>query len=240
MNNREGEPLPGREGVVYFGGVAAGLSHEISNILNIINELAGLQHDIAAAAAEGGDARVARIADLSSRIKAQVTRGEEVNRRLHGFAHSVDDTTTTIDLAELLALLAFLEARPARLGGVELAIRGPQQPVTLYGDPFALLLALHGSVTAALRSAGSGGRVEVAADPDDGGASIRVGCSAAITTEDDDSASMSALRAGAATWGASVSIEPDLEAPRTIVLTVPATAAAAQRSAGDQSAEEAP
>ena len=104
MSDRDRSGRLGSEGVAYFGGVAAGLSHELSNVFNIINEIAGLQHDIASAAADSGDARVARLADLAGRIKAQVGRGEEINRRLHRFGHSTDETSVTFDLAELLEL----------------------------------------------------------------------------------------------------------------------------------------
>ena len=35
-----------REGVRFFGAIGAGLSHELSNVFNIINELSGLQQAI--------------------------------------------------------------------------------------------------------------------------------------------------------------------------------------------------
>jgi hypothetical protein len=224
--------------VLYFGGVAAGISHEISNILNIINELAGLQHDIAAVAAGYGDARVGRIADLADRIKAQVTRGEEVNRRLHSFAHSVDEAETTFDLVELFALLAFLEGRPARLAGVELTVRAPEHGVSLHGDPFSLGRADPGCGAAALRAAGSGGRVDVEAERHDGGARIRVACGAPLPADVTEAASASALRAGAASWGATVTVDPATDTPRSIVVTVPATSARASRTDGDRPPEE--
>lgn len=225
MAHDDGEPCLGREGVLFFGGVSAGLSHEVSNVLNIINELAGLQRDIALAAAEGGDARVARIADLADRIKAQVSRGEEINRRLHGFAHSVDHADTTFDLRELLALLGYLEARQARLSEVELTVRAPANELLLQGDPFALLLAVHGCVAAAVRAGGSGGSVSIDATRQEAGAQIRVSCSGPMPQEVAELTAASALATGTALWGATVSVEPAADAPRSIVLTVPAVAA---------------
>jgi C4-dicarboxylate-specific signal transduction histidine kinase len=238
MAHGDGEPCLGREGVLFFGGVSAGLSHELSNVLNIINELAGLQHDISAAAAEGGDARIARIADLADRIKAQISRGEEINRRLHRFAHSVDNAEATFDLRELLALLAYLEARQARLSEVELTVRAPDSELQLRGDPFALLLAVHGCVTAAVRAAGSGGSVSVDAIRQDAGATIRVSCSAPMPAEVAEPSTASALFTGTALWGATVSVDPPLDAPHSIVLTVPAVATGASPRRGEPPPEE--
>ena len=80
-----------REGLLFFGAVGAGLSHEVNNVFNIINELSGLQQDIIEANAQGGAAGLARVADLAGRIKSQIIRGEEINRCLHRLSHSVDN-----------------------------------------------------------------------------------------------------------------------------------------------------
>jgi hypothetical protein len=232
MSDHERGGRLGGEGVSYFGGVAAGLSHELSNVFNIINEIAGLQHDIASAAAESGDARVARLADLAGRIKAQVSRGEEINRRLHHFAHSIDDTMVTFDLAELLELLAFLEGRSARLAGVDLVMTPPRDEIALTGDPFALLLAIHGCVRPMLQAAGSGSRVEVAAEPCEGGARIRIRCEA---DRDASEAPVSpALRAGAEAWRARVETEPSSAGTASVTITLPALPPRPPHAAGAQ------
>jgi len=232
MAKGEAERPTAREGVLYFGRVAAGLSHELSNVLNIINELAGLQRDIAAAAVEGGgDARFARFADLAQRIKAQVSRGEAINRGLHRFAHSVDNADTSFDLGELLGLLAFLEERPARLARVALDVHPPEHGLALCGDPFSLLLALHACVGAALRACAEDGCVEVRAEAAGGAARIRVTATGSLPAEGADAVSAAAFRAGAAAWGAAVCLDPGTDAQRSLVLSVPA-AAAAREAAG--------
>jgi hypothetical protein len=136
MAKGEDERPTAREGVLYFGRVAAGLSHELSNVLNIINELAGLQRDIAAAAVEGGgDARFARFADLAQRIKTQVSRGEAINRGLHRFAHSVDNADTSFDLGSCSASPSSRRGRRGYSGGADSSsepgspLRRPLQPV---------------------------------------------------------------------------------------------------------------
>ncbi len=125
-----------REGLLFFGSMGAGLSHEVNNIFNIINELTGLQQDILKANADGGGAGLARVADLAGRIKSQVIRGEEINRCLHSLSHSVDNSDTTFDLGENLALFGLLAAREARLAEVKLTVRPPASPIEHHGDPF--------------------------------------------------------------------------------------------------------
>jgi C4-dicarboxylate-specific signal transduction histidine kinase len=241
MAKGEAERPPAREGVLYFGRVAAGLSHELSNVLNIINELAGLQRDIAAAAVEGGgDARFARLADLAQRIKAQVTRGEAINRGLHRFAHSVDDADKSFDLGELLGLLAFLEERPARLARVALEVHAPEHGLALCGDPFSLLLALHACVGAALRACTEDGRVEVRAEAGDGEARIRVTATGSLPTEGADAVSAAAFRAGATPWGAAVCLDSETDSPRSLVLRVPAESAAPRAAGTADSSLEVP
>jgi C4-dicarboxylate-specific signal transduction histidine kinase len=170
---------PEREGVLYFGAMGAGLSHELSNIFNIINELAGLQQDIVAAAAEGGSAGLARVADLAARIKSQVGRGEQINRSLHRLSHSVDDTDVEFDLGEALVLFGSLAARAARLAEVGLDIRPPEAAIASRGSPFALLLALHACVRVALAAASSQRRIAVWTE--DGPDGVRVIVSSADT-----------------------------------------------------------
>ena len=163
MSDEPVRPLE-REGALFFGAIGAGLSHELSNVFNIINELSGLQQDILAAAAQGGTAGPARVNDLAARIKAQVGRGEEINRSLHRLSHSVDEPDATFDLGETLALFGSLAARAARLAEVTFEVRPPPTPMAHRGDPFALLLILHACFRAAIAAAASERRIEVSAE----------------------------------------------------------------------------
>lgn len=153
-----------REGLQFFGAMGAGLSHELSNVFNIINELSGLQQDIIAANADGGAAGLARVADLAARVKSQVVRGEEINRSLHRLSHSVDCSNLVFDLGESLTLFAALAARAARLAEVALEVRQPDASMAHRGDPFALLVILHAAFRAALAAAASERRVGIWAE----------------------------------------------------------------------------
>ncbi len=210
-----------REGVALFGRVAAGLSHELSNVFNIINELAGLEQDIVSASKGDGSAATNRIADLAARIKAQVARGEEFNRLLHQLGHSVDKTCQAFDLGELLKLLGGLEARKARLARFELTVRLPQRPVTLTGDPFALLLALDACMSGAMEVAAADRRVEVRAEDADGEVRVVVESAEPPAADGEDPLTQSALRLGAAAWRAAITMQTRPGEPYRITLALP-------------------
>lgn len=191
MTNDPRRPLQ-REGVLFFGAMGAGLSHELSNVLNIINELSGLQQDIVAAVGDGGSAGLARVADLAARVKSQAIRGEEINRSLHRLSHAVDDADVTFDLGDSLALFDSLASRAARLAEVELEVRPPAAPLEHRGDPFALLMVLDACLRAALAAATTERRVEVWAEPGPDGPRVIV-CSADPVPELEGDGSIAAI-----------------------------------------------
>jgi hypothetical protein len=209
-----------REGALFFGSVGAGLSHELSNVFNIINELSGLQQDILAGAAQDGTAGLGRVADLATRIKTQVIRGEEINRCLHHLSHTVDKEETTFDLGEKLALLGSLAARAARLAEVELRVRSPESPIVHLGDPFALLLALHGCVTTAIKAAVSERRIEIWSESGADGVRVIIRSADPIPQLESDTPTAAAIDAGCAALSVVPRIEPASEGGHRIVLAL--------------------
>jgi len=206
-----------REGLRFFGAVGAGLSHELSNVFNIINELSGLQQDIAAAA-QGGGAGIARLSELAARIKSQVARGEEINRSLHRLSHSVDEAAEVFDLGEALALFGALAARPARLAEVELELRPPADPIALSGDPFALQLALHACLKAVLGAVGSGRRVEVRTESASDRVRVVLASADPVPGLGSDPVLASMLGLACAVLGAAARTEPDGHGGGSVVL----------------------
>jgi hypothetical protein len=206
MSDEPVRPLE-REGLQFFGAIGAGLSHELSNVFNIINELSGLQQDILTAAAQGGAAGFSRVADLAARIKAQVVRGEEINRSLHRLSHSVDETDGTFDLGETIILFGTLAARAARLAEVAFEVRPTVSPIAHRGDRFALLLALHACLRTALAAAASERRIEVSAEEGPDGARVIVGSADPIPDLRPDASIAAMLEAGCA----ALAVVPRLE-----------------------------
>ncbi len=237
MGDDHRRPLQ-REDVLFFGDVIAGLSHELSNVFNIINEMAGLQQDILAGAQPKGVDAADRLSELAGRIKAQVERGETLNQSLHSLAHSVDDANIVFDLGDTLELVSSLAARRARLARVELVVHRPESPVTLEGDPFVLLLTIYGSIGAVVGAADCERRVEVSAAQHDSGAQIFITSADPLPPGVVDE--VAALETGRLSWGVVHTLDPPPpETPRRIILDVPAVAPALNATA-DEEGQEAP
>ncbi len=233
------DPLRGsdREGVLFFGAMGAGLSHELSNIFNIINELAGLQQDIVAAAAQSGTAGLARVTDLAARIKAQVDRGEAINRSLHRLSHCIDDTEVDFDLGDALALFGTLAARAARLAEVDIDIRPPETSLAHRGSSFDLLLALHACMRVALAAATSVRRIDVWAEEGPSGVRVIVGSGDPVAGTDGDPSNAAVLMSGSAALGAAPRIETTPEGECHIVLDLGSRRAVAAEQADERKAE---
>jgi signal transduction histidine kinase len=236
MGDDHRRPLQ-REGVLFFGDVIAGLSHELSNIFNIINEMAGLQQDILAGDQPKSADAADRLSELAGRIKAQVERGETLNQSLHSLAHSVDDANIAFDLGDMLELARSLAARRARLARVELAVLRPESPVTLEGDPFVLLLTIYGSIGAVVGAAHSERRVEVSAAPHANGARVFITSADSLPPGVVDE--VASLEIGRRSWGVVHTLDPlSPETPRRIIFDVPAVAPALNAPADDEGQED--
>jgi len=227
-----------RRGVLFFGEVVAGLSHELSNVFTIINEMAGLQQDIIAGESLEPSAAADRLGELAGRIKRQVERGEGFNRRLHSLAHSVDEAVTTVDLGEAVELAGSLAARRARLAGVELAVRLPEAPVSLEGDPFALVLTVCSAIGAVVDAADSERRVEVNASARDRGARITLISADPLPSSLIDE-SAAAFEIGRSAWGATFKLDRPSDASHSVILELPAVAPVGAAAANDAGLEDA-
>lgn len=161
-----------RSGLSFFGEVTASVTHEIKNSLAVVKEVAGLMADLGEGAVAGRPLGPERVKDLAGRIDLEVRRMDETIRHLNRFAHSVDHPRRTVDVSDLVGLLAALAERWAVRHRVRLTIRPPEAPVPIETDPFlfqhAVFTALLGTIDAA--EPGS----EVALEPEASGGGARI------------------------------------------------------------------
>ena len=80
----------GQQELHYFGMVSASVSHELKNVLAILNENAGLLQDFAAMAEQGLPLDPDRIRRLAATMLGQIDRGDAIINRMNRFAHSAD------------------------------------------------------------------------------------------------------------------------------------------------------
>jgi len=85
-----------------FGKISAAVSHDLKNVLAIVNESAGLLDDLALRAAKGIEIPPDRLNASTARILKQVKRGDAVLKSLNRFAHSTDAPVAQVNVAEVL------------------------------------------------------------------------------------------------------------------------------------------
>ena len=150
-------------GIQFFGKMSASISHEIKNVLAVINENAGLLEDICCMADRGKPGDIARLKKIAGDVKDQVRRADRIVTAMSRFAHSADEPSTETDLGELIALLGLLAMRFAAMRGVEIKTLAPSDPVLVTTFPFGLLNLLWTCLDCAMTAAGSGKMVEIVA-----------------------------------------------------------------------------
>ena len=125
-------------GIRFFGSITASISHEVKNILAIINENAGLLEDLLLMHEKGGNLDTERIKNLADKIRGQVKRGDGIIKNMNRFAHSVDHLTEQVDLNELLALMVVLVQRMAFMKGVSIEPRSHLERIIITTNAFLL------------------------------------------------------------------------------------------------------
>ena len=101
----------GEEGVRFMGKMSASISHELKNVLAIINENNGLLGDLCHMAKRGMDIDPDRLVGIATKVSEQVARADSILKNMNRFAHSSDETSATIDLEQTLAMVVKLATR---------------------------------------------------------------------------------------------------------------------------------
>ena len=114
----------------FFGAMTATATHDLKNVIAIINENAGLLEDLTLMAQKSGNALSPdRVATVAKRIRDQVKRGDEMIKTLNRFAHRVDtpqEQALACDLAEAVDKTLELAGRKIAQSGLAVT-RTPAQ-----------------------------------------------------------------------------------------------------------------
>ena len=163
----------GEAGLKFFGKMTASISHEIKNALAIINENAGLLEDIALMADRGREIEPERLKTVSRAVIKQIRRADIIIKNMNRFAHSADETTTTVDLRDSLLLVVALSERLASMRSVTLAPKLPETPLNIRTVPFLLMNLIWLCLDFAINAAGDDKIVELAILKTENGAQIQ-------------------------------------------------------------------
>lgn len=155
--------LIGESGFQFYGKMSASISHEIKNVLAIINENAGLLKDLVYMAEKGSEIDPQRLQRVSDLIAKQVNRADTIVKNMNTFAHSVDDTVKTVNTNEIIDTVIALSSRFADMKGVILKWSSSDPEVTITTKPFLLEYLLWLCLDFAMDIAGSGGQIVIEA-----------------------------------------------------------------------------
>jgi phosphoglycerate-specific signal transduction histidine kinase len=128
--------------LAFFGKIAASVTHELRNVLAVINETNGLMADLLAMMREAPFPYREKFQRSVQKIEEQVRRGVEITSRFNRFAHSMDQACADIDLNSIVTQTVSLAQRLAALRNVELKGSVCDHPVMLFTNAFRIQMAL--------------------------------------------------------------------------------------------------
>ena len=83
-------------GLQFFGKISASISHELKNVMAIVNENAGLLEDLTVMAERGKPLDPARLKLMAAAVQKQIGRADVILKNMNRFAHSFDETLASV------------------------------------------------------------------------------------------------------------------------------------------------
>ena len=148
-------------GLQFFGRISASISHELKNVLAIVNENAGLLEDLTLMADRGQPIDPARLKKMAETVKKQIGRADEILKNMNRFAHSGDEAVAEVDLNQTLELFMALTERFRTMRGVEADLQLSANPLSIATAPFFLMNLLCLCLDFAMSAGGEGKRIDL-------------------------------------------------------------------------------
>jgi C4-dicarboxylate-specific signal transduction histidine kinase len=164
----------GKEGLQFFGKMSASISHEIKNVLAIINENAGLLEDLIFMAEKGKPIDMDRFKTVAGKIRAQVGRANGIAKNLNRLSHSPDYFSGEIDVNDLLRFVVALSERFAAMVDVSVEHKEADRQIPLSTSPFILQNLLWLCLNFALETADGDKKIHLLVEKIENGACIRI------------------------------------------------------------------
>ncbi|MBW2336452.1 MAG: HAMP domain-containing histidine kinase [Deltaproteobacteria bacterium] len=160
-------------GLQFFGRMSASISHEIKNVLAIINENAGLLEDFSLMAERGMPIDPGRLKTMAEKVKLQISRADGIIKNMNRLAHSIDETITTVDLDQTIELFMALTDSFTVMRGVKVDLQLPGSPLTIPTAPFFLMNLLWLCLDFSMSASGDEKRVELVVEETENSVLIR-------------------------------------------------------------------
>ena len=168
-------------GLQFYGKITASVSHEIKNVLAIINENAGLLEDFTFMADRGKPIDPARLKLMAAAVKKQVDRADAILKNMNHFAHSIDKIVSDVELNQTIEQFMALTERFAVLRGVKVDLKLPGIPIMIPTAPFFLMNLLWLCLDFCMSASGDDKRLELVVETAENCVRIRFRCPAGLT-----------------------------------------------------------
>ena len=127
--------------IALLGKIAAGMTHELKNVLAIINESAGLVSDICAHSGKDFQ-HMDKVERAVGSIQRQIEKGADITTKFNTFAHSMDSESGQVTANEVVEQVVFLMQRFAQQKQIELVSKPMRKDKGFTTRPVRLLLTL--------------------------------------------------------------------------------------------------
>ena len=165
--------IVGKGGFQFFGKISASISHDIKNVLAVLNENAGLLEDLVLMAEKGAPFNQERVKSLAGSMRKQIQRGDRIAKNMNKFAHSVDKPLNDVDVCETLELVVALSGRLADMRGVNLEPLYTKERICIKTNHFLLENLLWCCLDFAMTSVKEGNTVGIVVEEIEKGVQIK-------------------------------------------------------------------
>jgi signal transduction histidine kinase len=164
--------------VAFFGRITASVTHELNNVISIVDQNAGLLDDLIVGEERGVPLSLERLESVSKAIQNQTQRGLQIIERLNKFAHSTDFSEAECDVNQTIGNLVELSQRLASLKRMEIIFAPAQVTVQVSGSGLVLQRVVFAALELALSNGTAGTTISVMVKPEDQGAVVLIEFSA--------------------------------------------------------------
>jgi hypothetical protein len=143
----------------FMGKITAAATHEIRNVLAIIQESGGLIEDMVRLFEESGKLKFDRVLRSVERIGLQVNRGADLMTALNRVAHGLDRDRDRVDLHNEATYVALLCGRLAKQKGHELQVTKTDDDVMVTVNRLHLEMALFSGLECCIEQLPEAGKI---------------------------------------------------------------------------------
>ena len=163
----------GESALQFFGKMSASISHEINNVLAIINENAGLLEDVTLMEERGVPLEPEKLKKISGKLLDQVKRANGIIQNMNRFAHSVDEKIKKVDIANTLEFMIIFSSRLSDMKRVSFTMDSGSDRIEITTNPFLLQNVIWICLDYVMNRAKSGDTVPVSVEDHDSDVLIR-------------------------------------------------------------------